>query len=794
MSHHNFTSILSSPAKSPRKRGGGLLGLAINTKLSSPRSIADGGSTTNAAVKREQKGFRALITATATERDGLQTKLKERHEEMLQLLEALDRKKSQCRTLTIKNREQGNHLTQSLEKIEILNSENLHLRQTSEQEAKATAKHVALLKQQVCDRAHEIKLLERSVADLRKDSADQKQVYESRISAQEKQYSELEGILQSRIDELSDLKTTSRARQDQLSEKLAKSQAEVATLNGEIRALQDVRENNQELEKALGATRSRVEHQAEELVKATEARAHVAGELKLSRKQAETAADEVKRLSAALSDAKHALSAGMAEAESKMRAALAESERANHEAMEKAEARRAAEESTYFESIRRVEAEKRVLETKVAAMEELRHRNSELKESFQNLQSELKQTVTKMQTEGLSLREEVRRLAAGKAEIEGEHRVRAKALETLEKQAAELRSQLGTLRSKCAAVEADNRELRSRSLELERKRDAAVLELATRVSRNEQERLQSQGEFTRVFGDLKHNQCLAQELAKRLEIERAAAERLLEQERAATAQTIAEKIAERKAEMEQGMERMQKKTDHFRKCLDRLSSRFAKVHRKQHGQHNAEVWVARWQALVYRRKYLRCLWYKILRRVKRKAIVIANDGNDYADDDFESGVEEKEGAVADGRGGRAQPQQPSELVRGNNGLGVNYYKTLRENMDNVGRLLQRVDARQPERGQRELAKGYEDLESAIERYHSFLSSKDENSDGQAVDMEKLATSTREIEAFEAESMQLSRSVTDLIHAVGAGRITAGATTAALLESRGGANYSKEMNR
>jgi len=115
-------------------------------------------------------------------------------------------------------------------------------------------------------------------------------------------------------------------------------------------------------------------------------------------------------------------------------------------------------------------------------------------------------------------------------------------------------------------------------------------------------------------------------------------------------------------------------------------------------------------------------------------------------------------------------------------------------MDNVGRLLQRVDARQPERGQRELAKGYEDLESAIERYHSFLSSKDENSDGQAVDMEKLATSTREIEAFEAESMQLSRSVTDLIHAVGAGRITAGATTAALLESRGGANYSKEMNR
>eukprot|EP00471_Norrisiella_sphaerica_P001263 CAMPEP_0184486444 /NCGR_PEP_ID=MMETSP0113_2-20130426/7939_1 /TAXON_ID=91329 /ORGANISM="Norrisiella sphaerica, Strain BC52" /LENGTH=725 /DNA_ID=CAMNT_0026868335 /DNA_START=449 /DNA_END=2626 /DNA_ORIENTATION=- len=704
-----------------------------------------------------------MIQASAGERDNLQARLKERHLEMIQLLEALDRQKAQTRALKIQRRQQETKFAQALEKIEILRGENLHLRQSSEQEARASKKHTDLLKQQLSDRTHEIKLLEGTLSDARKDATDQRQVFESRIAAQGKRRLELEQLLQDRIDELEKVKSTAKDTEYKLNDRIAKLQAEAANLSGEIRSLNGVCERNTELEKSLEETRLHLTNKGEELVKATEAKAFLTGELKLERSRSESTLEEVKKITANLSSAKHALSTGLAEAEKKMQELKATADKKLEDALKEAEAKRKSDVEIAAETIKRVEAEKVSLESKLSSLQEVRTRNEELKQSIEAMNLERKELVEKFQSTGLELREEIKTLTAQKAEIEGEYRVRMGVLEKLEKESIETQIRLDKLRERLAAVQTENIDLRSRNTELDKRRELAMQELAVRVDRSEKERTHSHDEYTRVFGDLKHHQCLATELAKRLETEKAAAYSDLEKHRKELEDNIKQKLAQRESKMKaehNDYRELEKERDHFKLSLERMSIQFSQIRRKMKSHNDATTWWLRWQVSTLRRKYLRMSWKQIIYRLQRRASLLS-DLDRYEGEylENESSKQSKDHAAPEADNSQDQIQQasvkPSALVRDAANM---YHSFLSDSMKKVGDLLYELESHA---SRQKLVFGFQNLENAVESYYGhLLAGVGEKLSG----LQLSSQCPRELETFEAETAELSKHVTELIHA------------------------------
>eukprot|EP00954_Amorphochlora_amoebiformis_P019784 1334704-Amorphochlora_amoeboformis.AAC.1 len=104
------------------------------------------------AEEHEKRAMRALLQASTLEREKLMAKLKDRHREVIQLFDALQAQKTQVRRLAAQNREQSSQIVLLQENVDVLKKENVHLKQAAEQEAQASNKHVALLRQQITDK------------------------------------------------------------------------------------------------------------------------------------------------------------------------------------------------------------------------------------------------------------------------------------------------------------------------------------------------------------------------------------------------------------------------------------------------------------------------------------------------------------------------------------------------------------------------------------------------------------------------------------------------------------------
>eukprot|EP00472_Partenskyella_glossopodia_P006015 CAMPEP_0197541714 /NCGR_PEP_ID=MMETSP1318-20131121/67310_1 /TAXON_ID=552666 /ORGANISM="Partenskyella glossopodia, Strain RCC365" /LENGTH=722 /DNA_ID=CAMNT_0043100915 /DNA_START=472 /DNA_END=2640 /DNA_ORIENTATION=+ len=319
------------------------------------------------ASKKEKHGLRALLRTSAAERDSLQSKLRERHCEMINLLDSFDRQKAKLTAARSHNKDQAAKLLSALEKIEILQNENLHIRSTAEAESQASAKHITLLKDQLANKLQDCKQLDRTLNDVRQDAADQRKEWESRVASEEAKRNDLEELLQMKIGETSSMHDT-----------ITGQQQENAILQGELKRLANVDQRNTQLEKKLSDTRSRNLKLNEDCAKASEARKLFEGELNLARTQIENLNREIEGFKAKLSDAHR-----------------------NHELMK---------------------AQQNTLELKLTAeMRTLKHSNNQF--------AEAKHTVEELREENKTLTAELKLLLADKSRIDGETSARLSAYE-----------------------------------------------------------------------------------------------------------------------------------------------------------------------------------------------------------------------------------------------------------------------------------------------------------------------------------------------------------------------------
>jgi len=777
------------------------------------------------ALEREKRGMRSMLQVSVAERDQLQRKLKERHLEVLQLLDALDRQKVTNRELNAQRHEQSKRLEQALERIETLRSENLHLRRSSEIDKEAAAKHSSLLKQQVADRSGRVKLLEQSLTDSQREASEQRRLWESKIAAEGKRRGELETMLQDKIDELASVKTSAREREDELSDRLAKMQSERATLQGELKSLEGEKERNTKLEKEIETLRERNTTLTEDYGKASERAAHLEGELKIATGENLRRGKEITTLTASLADATRKLTDSIKAAEqrrvSELKAAdvlrqteAKEATRRHKEEIEKIttrmtlefrnlEHRRETEQQAASGKIAQLDAEIRGLECKVAMVNELRANNAELKELETSLRSDCKR-----------LRDEVKSLASGKASLEGEHKAKSAYLQNLEIEAKSLNRKLESATEKLIAALADAKDAHSRNAELERQLEQTRNELLNRVTRNDRDRNQCTKEFTQIFGELRHNETLAAEREKRINEQTKAYNAAIEAERLSVRTRVDNMMKGREVKLQSAIEKARDDASkagaahsHLRSVLDCLSKFYVHKYKAREQQDLRRLCMARWQVGAVRRKWARELWKRIMvRRLYCKASRSNNKEKDFGQthrggiDDLQkgenSGMERARidaGAVAGNTSGAPQPEMEEQKPVQDSQIDEDYDEDFEgdgqfgPNEDPGGIVVpvrgsqrpgSQYDAATLEQQMRlvgkmllqgaafkhpeDLDQRYHSIEAEINRYSSHLSNCETKESEEEKGRGRQVGLEREIAAFEKENARVNEAVAKII--------------------------------
>lgn len=674
------------------------------------------------ASQVEKQGLQLVLKHSVEDQNRLSSKLRESHDQMMMLLATLDRQKAQIREHIAFRRAQAAQISDAMERIEVLRSENQHVKASMAQESDASSKHAALLKQHFADKSDECKELKREVRDAQQDLDDQRQRYEARVSQLDKQRAGLEQLLERKTAECDRTSSTMKKQELELKERVYALQADKAKLQGEIKATERVKVDNAELKRQLDALTQRFETLREKSVRDVEARAQLEGQLKLAQPRVDKAQAEAERCRTKLASLQKQQNADL--------------ERVVREAKESS-LKAAAQ-------FQRVTEEKRAMAERLAALEGVGTRLEESKAK----------TETLKKSKAL-LKQELKMVRTSAGDLERQFKAALLECEALRKDKAGLESTVRGLRENLSAGQTANQDLRARNAELRTEVERSMSKFAEHLSATDKQRTSQNEEFTKVYGEFKHNNCLAQELRKQLQQQKEQYEALLAAERANVQKRVRELVAKEAPRAVARAQEAERLRDRAVEQVAELGAFCARRQRRLGTAARTRAAWAEWRARTWQKKCERALE----EGGRRPVVGVAQaPGAQKAEESVEPSADE---LLA-----RRRTEELEELQKRRTRL----FGDLMRQMRGVGQVIEdsspELGSTNPSAGL--LGRSIDTLQSTIDGYHEFVSSNPIQSEGKRSAGPSPAPMTRTLNAMTVESAQLSQSIAALMNAMGEG--------------------------